>query len=1107
MKSRRGIGLVLALFLMVHYCFGAYGAQELLAPELPEALGEVLDEPDSVHEELEIEMPREEPEKPDSQEVPVTQENSASQEEVFLQDTAQEENLGEEVSEIPVNESEAEESAQVLEMQGDSVFQAETPDTEKLAEAIENGEILALSPALEATAELFYAAGLENVPAITAQSASGYKIVQRGLAIITDSQGEWANTGFRSIQYTDSTGTVKESPLYCLNASKSSDGVQGHLRPDNGYYGEAPIQQLGPLENVLMQKILYFGYGGPGDITGVEDPTCSHIDWSQPQIKYAFTHYALSYVYSGDLAGVSMQRAEESGLMRFIQMCQSRTIPSFNDLIFSARNSYSDADTVSKTSGRSITTKFTLCRTADSVIGQKTGFTDGYQISDVISISGSSQNYICITIPSEENRWKLLYWKSSKDYNTLGNAGAMVSTPGSVLKLYGGYRFRIVAVKTRRTLWKYNFSMNLRPVEFVLVKGDENINYPEYNTSSQQDFGAFVYTDAPASMTLSVSPQPYGRIELNKISSFQGEAVKGAEFELYAAQKIYSGYNLIYEKDEKITTFVMGSGSHWVRLIYPGKYYFVETAPPPNHKLGNKTTYSVTVDTASCTSSSHDVIPVSLTVSNTPVIEVTVSLKKVDSVTGESLEGASFAIDEWNGSQYVARTKYKLIYDKESGKYKSNQKLVWSAKNTGKFRIREIKAPVGYKGDFSREFTIGDNFPEYEEELFLGNAENDQIGGKKITIYKIDSDTGIPLEGAEFTLYEWNGSDYMDKEKLVWDSARQLYESSELKITEQNSGRYKVVETILPEGYTGSYEEEFDLNEEEDSFYREAVNTPVTKEFGNVSIIKKDSETGELLEGAEFLLLEWNQASGVYEDTLEEQRILSYNKTSASYESGTLYRTEKNEGKFLVREEKNPEGYTGSFEKEFQIKGDKENIFTYTVYNEPVIPMGEITVIKRIKENDINWANGNPVFSFVAEGTDRNGIFHRYEDFVMFVNGEGTYEVDEQGYAVLGFTFYNVPEGTYEVYEKETARYYLANLTSTSPNVTVKSSVPCGYGVNPRDSFTGIASLKWQADKQYLKAVLVFTNEKKRWDGFSHTDVVKNVAGNVMETQELSQEP
>lgn len=1100
MKSRRGVGLILALSLIIGDCFGAFGAHELLAPELPQTLEEVPEEPDSAQEELEIELPIEETQQAASEET-MLQGNA-----LFLQESIQEGILWEE-PEISDEEPEPAETMQPLQEQNESIFQEDMMDGEALAEAIESGEVLALSPAVEATAELSYAAGLENMPTAVAQSASGYKIIQRGLAIITDSQGEWANTGFRSIQYTDSTGAVQESPLYCLNASRSSDGVQGHLTPDNGYHGEAPVQEIGVLENALLQKILYFGYGGPGDITGTEDPTCSHIDWSPPRVKYAFTHYALSYVYSGDLAGVSLQRAEESGLMRFIQMCQSRKIPSFNDLTFSARNSYSDAAVSSKTSGRSITTKFTLYRSSDAAIGAKTGFTDGYQLSEVISISGSRQNSISITAPSDESRWKVMYWKSSSDYNKLGEEGALLSAPGSALKLYGGYCFRIIVGKTRRAVWNYNFSMNLHPVTFILISGEDNINFPQYNTEAQQDFGAFVYTDAPASMTLSIKPQPYGRIELNKISSFQGESVKGAKFELYAAQKIYSGYNLIYHKDEKITDFVMDSGNHRIKLIYPGKYYFVETAPPPGHKLGSKTTYSVTVDTASCTTATSDVVPVSITVSNPPVIEVTVSLNKVDSVTGESLKGASFIIDEWDGSRYSASTKYKLLYEEESGIYKSNRKLVWTVKNKGKFRVREIEAPAGYRGAFSREFTIGDSFPEYQEELFLGNAENEPMEGKRITIYKIDSETGEPLEEAEFTLYEWDGSAYAEKEMLIWDSVRSLYESSELKITEQNSGRYKVVETKLPDGYTGVYEEEFYLDDNEDSFYREAVNTPVAREDGTLSIIKKDSQTGEILEGAEFVLLEWNQAAGAYEDTLKEQRILSYNQTSAAYESGTLYWTEKNEGKFLVREEKNPEGYTGSFEQEFQIKKGQENTFTYTVYNEPDIPVGEITVIKRIKESDINWANGNPIFSFVAEGTDRNGIFHRYEDFVMFVNGEGIYEVDEQGYAILGFTFRNVPEGTYEVYEKETLRYYLADLTSASPNVSVKSSAPCEYGCNPKDSFTGIVSLKREAGRQTLQATLVFTNEKKRWDGFSHTDVVKNTAGNVMETQTLSQKP
>ena len=44
------------------------------------------------------------------------------------------------------------------------------------------------------------------------------------------------------------------------------------------------------------------------------------------------------------------------------------------------------------------------------------------------------------------------------------------------------------------------------------------------------------------------------------------------------------------------------------------------------------------------------------------------------------------------------------------------------------------------------------------------------------------------------------------------------------------------------------------------------------------------------------------------------------------------------------------------------------------VQNTPkTVPLGKITIRKKIKEEDITWAHGNPTFFFVAEGKDLSG--------------------------------------------------------------------------------------------------------------------------------------
>lgn len=133
---------------------------------------------------------------------------------------------------------------------------------------------------------------------------------------------------------------------------------------------------------------------------------------------------------------------------------------------------------------------------------------------------------------------------------------------------------------------------------------------------------------------------------------------------------------------------------------------------------------------------------------------------------------------------------------------------------------------------------------------------------------------------------------------------------------------------------------------------------------------------------------------------------------------------------------------------------------------------GQITVTKRIREQDIIWAHGNPVFRFSVRGTDTNNLTHVYEDYVEFRKGE--YLTDGE-YAILSCTFSNLPMGNYTVSEKKTLRYVFESITAQTANVSL----------NDR---TGNVILN-RNDKE---AAVTFTNKKTRYDRYSHTDVVRN---------------
>lgn len=184
------------------------------------------------------------------------------------------------------------------------ILTAESEEDQKLIQEIENGEIIALSATLpgkilEAGSAEVISEGEDSL-AVTALSPSQYYL-DSWTRVYCDEIWTAANDflgpgnktrmgcTYRSVHYINDTGEEKVSPLYCLKATQ--DGLDSMTLKN---------EAVKALTNSVIQKLLYFGYGGPGDLGTGYDPSCSHIDWSKWQNRYVFTHIALSKVYFND---------------------------------------------------------------------------------------------------------------------------------------------------------------------------------------------------------------------------------------------------------------------------------------------------------------------------------------------------------------------------------------------------------------------------------------------------------------------------------------------------------------------------------------------------------------------------------------------------------------------------------------------------------------------------------------------------------------------------------------------------------------------------------------------------------------------------------------
>ena len=480
-------------------------------------------------------------------------------------------------------------------------------------------------------------------------------------------------------------------------------------------------------------------------------------------------------------------------------------------------------------------------------------------------------------------------------------------------------------------------------------------------------------------------------------------------------------------------------------------------------------------------------------------------ITKKDADNGSLLTGAEFVVYQYNKNtgnyEDTLGSKRNLAYNAYLKKYES-ELLEITDQNNGKFKVIETKNPEGYTGSWSKEITFTKGGTS-EQNISL-TATNTKIENPKgtVSVIKKDADSGevITSGDAVFEVYQYNKATgkYEDTlgaaATLSWDNAQRKYISKELEINSENDGKFKVIETKNPEGYTGSWVKEIAFikgGDSEQTLSLTATNKKIENPKGTVSVVKKDAITKEVITttDAVFHVYQYNKTAGKYEDTLGAAATLSWNNAQKKYISKELEITSENNGKFKIVEEQPPEGYTGNWSKEVTLSADSEAQLhqTFEVENEPKhLPEGEIKINKRIKESDITWAHGNPTFLFKVDGKDIRGKAHTYETYVAFE--KGNYSVDPDGYARLSVTIKNVPIGTYKITEKQVLRYYLAEATPNTANVKIQQVGKAEYGKKPEEIAYGNATLNLKD----LKAEITFRNEKQRFDDYSHNDVVRN---------------
>ncbi|WP_257147154.1 MSCRAMM family protein, partial [Bacillus wiedmannii] len=372
--------------------------------------------------------------------------------------------------------------------------------------------------------------------------------------------------------------------------------------------------------------------------------------------------------------------------------------------------------------------------------------------------------------------------------------------------------------------------------------------------------------------------------------------------------------------------------------------------------------------------------PVKVTIDNTNIIEFVMKntkkvengqfkLLKKDSESGQLLPGAKFDVIDKDGN--VVET---IITDGK-GEALSKQLPV------GTYTLQEVEAPKGY--ELSSSLVHVDVAANKTVTVDVLNKKIVEKATGQFEIVKVDAeDKAKVLSDAEFEVYK----DGKKVETLRTDKTGKVI-SQKLE-----SGTYTLKETKAPQGYT-LLKEEIEVVVEANKVVQVQVEN--AKELGSLQVIKKDAESGKVLEDAEFRLKNGNgQVVGEAKTTNKDGVVQFENLVP---------------GKYTLEETKAPEGYK-AVEVKVKVNIVANEVAKQEVLNEKVKEKikGQVEITK-VDATDTNKKLAGAVFEILKDGT-------KIDTLTTDENGKATSKELEPGDYILKEV--QAPEG-YELSDKE----------------------------------------------------------------------------------------
>ena len=722
---------------------------------------------------------------------------------------------------------------------------------------------------------------------------------------------------------------INGSLAYCLESSKET--------PPEGQYANSVIDT-----NEALLKVLYYGYGGPGDVFKDDQVT-------NDTNKYLYTHIMASYAYSGDIyGGKSWEDLEAHGIglkARYDQI-QSMPVPT-NEFNFSksSLNAYYE-------NGQQRTEEIKLNANNDVVVNiplqdgvELHNLTKGTVNTGTVSVNGGETFYLSTTLEKREDyssgnlngknlvKYAPLVIRSGGNYQDEGTL-TTVQDPVTInlnINWLDGSQININKID--------NYGENISNAKFDLLQWNKTTRQYEklreltYNSADKlYESGFLEKTDLNEGKFKVEETVPNGYTASSKYEqeftldgyidrSVFTAVIEGKEVNVKLSSTLADNHYIKYEVDGvpdsvteiKFPTWSINGGQDdidWVHLAKGSDGVW-----RANKQMPESGQYVIHIYYNTAVQQNIYSYAVNFWPSDTTINVVNnrimgkISVDKLDYHAGEKLANATFDVIARNDIRTPQGT---VIYKQGEvvGNLTTDENGYGELDNLnfGEYTLKESAVPDGFRDDDSTyDFTI--TADKTDSKLHMGLDVTWEINNYPtfINVYKVDKDSGKKLENAEFDLYN-----VTDKKKVGTYKTDKNGNIAVFYLSRQKT--YYLQETKAPDSYKLNNTKYYFYVDEKGAFSVSDLNGTVEDGTFNVPFhgtmtitvkneidicnlrITKKNDNSKVLENAEFSL---------YSDK-ECTKEIEKGKTD---KNGQLNFDRISVGDFYLKETKAPAGY------------------------------------------------------------------------------------------------------------------------------------------------------------------------------------------------------